>query len=216
MENETRRERERRLHEEEIVASAARVFGAKGFDSASMDEIAAAAEFTKRTVYLYFDSKEDLFFAATLQAFKKLHAALKDAAQSNASGYEKLLGGCRAYYRFSRDDPEHMRLINEFGSVKKKSGGNSQRLRELVKFDDELFQWVAQGISDGKSDGSIRSDLDSMKATFSIIFIMTGFFNQLSMTGTTFLEHFALNPEDFSEYSMELIFSSIKRRETKA
>lgn len=211
MQNETRRDRERKLHEEEIIASAAAVFGAKGFDGASMDEIAARADFTKRTVYLYFDTKEDLFFAAALRAFRTLHAALKGAAKEDASGYERLLGGCRAYYRFFRDDPENMRLINEVGMVKKKAGENSPRLKELMKFDDELFRWVAQGLSEGKVDGSIRSDLDSLKATFSIIFMITGFFNQLSTTGTTYLEHFALNPEDFTEYSMELLFSSLRR-----
>lgn len=216
MQNETRRDRERKLHEEEIIASAAAVFGAKGFDRASMDEIAAAADFTKRTVYLYFEAKEDLFFAAALRAFRTLHEALKDAAKEDASGYEKLLGGCRAYYRFSRDDPENMRLLNEVGLVKKKAGENSSWLKELMKFDDELFQWVAQGLSEGKKDGSIRGDLDSLKATFSIVFIMTGFFNQLSLTGTSFLEHFALNPEEFSEYSMELLFSSLRQREVQA
>lgn len=211
MQNETRRDRERKLHEEEIVASAAAIFGAKGFERASMDEIALAAEFTKRTVYLYFETKEDLFFAAALRAFRTLHDTIKNTAKNDASGYEKLVSGCKAYYRFSRDDPGNMRLINEVGQVRKKSEVNSPRLKELMKFDDELFQWVSQGISEGKGDGSIRSDLDSLKATFSIIFIMTGFFNQLSVTGTTFLEHFALSPEEFSEYSMELLFSSIRR-----
>jgi AcrR family transcriptional regulator len=211
MGNEPRRDRERRAHEQEIIAAAATVFGAKGFDGASMDEIALAAEFTKRTVYLYFDTKEDLFFAAALRAFRTLHVALKDAAKEGASGYERLQGGCRAYYRFSRDDPGNMRLINEVGLVKKKAGENSPMLKELLKFDDELFRWVAQGLSEGKEDGSIRSDLDSLKATFSVIFMMTGFFNQLSTTGTTFLEHFALSPQEFSEYSMELLFSSLRR-----
>lgn len=48
---------------EKLLAAAKRVFLARGYDGASMDEIAAAAETTKRTLYNHFPSKEKLFEA---------------------------------------------------------------------------------------------------------------------------------------------------------
>ncbi len=44
-----------------IIAAATQVFLKKGFESASMDEIAAVAEVSKRTVYQHFGNKEQLF-----------------------------------------------------------------------------------------------------------------------------------------------------------
>jgi len=44
-----------------IVRSAAAEFQARGFDGTSMDQIAARAAVSKRTVYNHFPSKEDLF-----------------------------------------------------------------------------------------------------------------------------------------------------------
>ncbi|WP_343565282.1 TetR/AcrR family transcriptional regulator [Kiloniella sp. b19] len=44
-----------------IMEAGTRIFLEKGFDNASMDEIAAAAEVSKRTVYSHFGSKEELF-----------------------------------------------------------------------------------------------------------------------------------------------------------
>jgi AcrR family transcriptional regulator len=44
-----------------IVAAAIQIFLKKGFESASMDEIAAAAQVSKRTVYQHFTNKEQLF-----------------------------------------------------------------------------------------------------------------------------------------------------------
>jgi len=43
------------------------VFLARGFDGASMGEIAKAAGVSKGTLYVYFDSKESLFTALTIE-----------------------------------------------------------------------------------------------------------------------------------------------------
>jgi AcrR family transcriptional regulator len=44
-----------------IIAAAVQIFLKKGFESASMDEIASAAGVSKRTVYQHFANKEQLF-----------------------------------------------------------------------------------------------------------------------------------------------------------
>jgi AcrR family transcriptional regulator len=47
----------------QILEGARRVFFARGFDAASMGEIAREAKVSKGTLYVYFDSKEALFAA---------------------------------------------------------------------------------------------------------------------------------------------------------
>lgn len=47
----------------QIIDGARQVFLAQGFDAASMGEIARAAGVSKGTLYVYFDSKEELFAA---------------------------------------------------------------------------------------------------------------------------------------------------------
>jgi AcrR family transcriptional regulator len=51
----------------QILDGARRVFLAQGFDGASMGEVARAAGVSKGTLYVYFDSKEALFEALTLE-----------------------------------------------------------------------------------------------------------------------------------------------------
>jgi AcrR family transcriptional regulator len=50
--------------EQTILTSAYRLFHRHGFNRVSMDEIAAAARVTKRTLYYHFRSKDDLIAAA--------------------------------------------------------------------------------------------------------------------------------------------------------
>ncbi|GMA75272.1 hypothetical protein GCM10025880_16890 [Methylorubrum aminovorans] len=52
----------------QILEGARQVFMASGFDGASMGEIAKAANVSKGTLYVYFDSKEALFEALTTEA----------------------------------------------------------------------------------------------------------------------------------------------------
>jgi TetR/AcrR family transcriptional regulator, mexJK operon transcriptional repressor len=54
---------ERRVRETEILASALDVFLRSGFGAATLDELAAAAKVTKRTIYAYFGDKDALFAA---------------------------------------------------------------------------------------------------------------------------------------------------------
>ena len=56
-----RRERERLTKREEILSAARQVFAEKGFQKATLEEIAQVAEFGKGTIYNYFSNKEALF-----------------------------------------------------------------------------------------------------------------------------------------------------------
>jgi AcrR family transcriptional regulator len=60
----------------QILDGARRVFLSAGFDGASMGEIARAAGVSKGTLYVYFDSKEALFEALTLEERAGLAEAL--------------------------------------------------------------------------------------------------------------------------------------------
>jgi AcrR family transcriptional regulator len=56
----------------EIIAAALKVFGTKGFDAARAEDIAAQAGIAKGTIYLYFESKEDIYVAAVQHAIEQL------------------------------------------------------------------------------------------------------------------------------------------------
>ncbi|HVI41362.1 MAG TPA: TetR/AcrR family transcriptional regulator [Anaerovoracaceae bacterium] len=211
MENLLKREKEKLIREKEIIAAAERIFCIKGYEDASMDEIAKEAQFTKRTLYQYFENKEDLYFAVVLKGFKKLFSKITEANKKELTGYEKLEKSCRDYYQFYRDNPEIFSLINYWGHVKSKSSEESRNKSELIQFNNILFQNAAEIIEEGKADGSIQLELDSEKTAISLVYLMTGFFNQLSTTGDNFTQHFSLDKEEFSLYTINLVIKSFKR-----
>jgi AcrR family transcriptional regulator len=54
------RERTRRAVRTEIAATGMRLFLEHGFDAVTMDQIAAAADISRRSLFRYFDTKEDI------------------------------------------------------------------------------------------------------------------------------------------------------------
>lgn len=76
------RDEQRAKTRQELLSAAGRVFAAKGFHAASVDDVAEAAGYTKGAVYSNFDSKEDLFLAlfdesveATVQTLDEIFEA---------------------------------------------------------------------------------------------------------------------------------------------
>ena len=213
MEKLPRREREKLAREADILAAAEKLFTQHGFEQVTMDAVAKEAEFTKRTLYQYFPSKEDLFFAVVIRGFQQMFAYMSGAGEQGTNGFEKLRLVARAYYQFYKDHPAMFRLMTYIGYVKSK-GTRSARREEWLKFDDTIFQSFATLIEAGKTDGSIRADLDATQTAYALAFLLTGFLNMLSVAGATFTAHFSLDQEAFSLSALDLLLDSVRRRET--
>ena len=62
-----RKEREKERRRQQIMVAAKRVFSNKGFNKATMEDIAQEAELSPGTLYLYFKNKEEcLTFSANI------------------------------------------------------------------------------------------------------------------------------------------------------
>jgi len=81
---------------ERILAAAAEVFRTQGYDAA-MDDIAAAADVAKQTLYNQFGSKEELFRLLIAERASALQAPLMDASHS-VKPREVLIRLAREYY----------------------------------------------------------------------------------------------------------------------
>src|SRR4051794_24720133 len=81
----------------EIVGAAMAVFAERGFAAARLDEIARRAGVSKGALYLYFETKEDLFRAVVHQAIAPNILAVKAMAAAHPGPLADLLRGVAAH-----------------------------------------------------------------------------------------------------------------------
>jgi AcrR family transcriptional regulator len=89
-----------------ILEAARKVFAMKGFNEATVDDIADAAGVAKGTVYLYYRSKRDVYVAALKFGIQQMYSALEDQlkAESTTEGKLRALIAVKlAYFDENRD-----------------------------------------------------------------------------------------------------------------
>jgi AcrR family transcriptional regulator len=94
----------------EILDAARVVFARKGFNDATVDDIAEEAGVAKGTVYLYFASKRDIFLKTVIQGTMALQDEVRRsmAAEPDAAG--KVLAFIRTRLEYSERNRDFMRI----------------------------------------------------------------------------------------------------------
>ena len=108
-----RKERERERRRQQIIVAAKRVFSAKGFNKATMEDIAKEAELSPGTIYLYFKNKDELYASLSLRILQYLNIRLEHLIKEGESEPEKSIQDLwNALYDVYEFDP--LIVINMF------------------------------------------------------------------------------------------------------
>jgi AcrR family transcriptional regulator len=149
------------LKREHLVSTAARVFAARGYRSATMDEIAQAAGTAKGTLYLYFEDKESLFYAVfewlTAQTIERNSAVSRE----DASTAERLWALTEGATRFMAEHREWYPLTLEVWAA---GGSTDSRERFATALRDMYKQYrglIADVVRAGQVRGELRANLNA-------------------------------------------------------
>src|SRR5215472_17943922 len=72
------RQHDREVKREAVIRAAAHAFNLKGYHNTSLDDIAAALEVTKPTVYYYVTNKEQLLFECFVAGVEQIREAFRE------------------------------------------------------------------------------------------------------------------------------------------
>ena len=89
-----------------ILEAARKVFAQKGFSAATVDDIAAASGVAKGTLYLYYESKRDIYIAALKFGIEQMYSMVADKLSAVSAPEDKLrtlIAVKLAYFDDNRD-----------------------------------------------------------------------------------------------------------------
>jgi AcrR family transcriptional regulator len=131
-----------------ILEQAIRTFAECGFRGADVQVIADGAGVGKGTVYRYFRSKEDLFWAATFEVMHRLEQFLFQALENVEDAIAKIRASAIAYAQFFEVNPHCLELFIQERAEFRGTGPESHREyhQSLIRrFEDILRQGIASG-----------------------------------------------------------------------
>jgi len=130
----TRRDRERDNHRREILEAAERVFVSKGYEAATVEEIAREAEFAVGTLYNFFEGKEALFLAVADRILEDLATRFDEEV---APWLHQPREAVRRFVELRLQEiTRHEPFFNVFHPL---YCSNGQRARELIRQPDPRF-----------------------------------------------------------------------------
>jgi AcrR family transcriptional regulator len=124
-----------------------------------MDEIAEKAELSKPTLYLYFDSKDDLYTSIVLEDFWKVEERLKESLASDVGFVEKWRSVYLAFVEHCMENPEYILISQHIQARESRQRVSGNILEELDNHTDELLGYMAQLVEEGMEKGLARDDL---------------------------------------------------------
>ena len=171
-----RKIREKEQRRKEILDTAERLFFSRGYDDVSMDGIAHEVELNKATLYLYFKNKEALFAAIVLRGIGILQVKYEECMKTQVPGIAKVTLLGQAYYRFSEEHPDYLRLIKFYGT--ERFSTENPCTAEIGKGYGTCRLILRDAVQEGIADGTIRADIDPWLIS---MYLMISFMGILSM-----------------------------------
>jgi len=210
-----RKEKEKKIRSNDIIDAAEKVIFLKGYELATMDDIAKEAEFSKRTIYIYFNSKEQLYFEIMVRGYKILiemiENALAAATKQNSIDRLKQIG--RTMYQFGTEYPYYFDAIMCYENGEKDfvNGIPDISREECYALGEKIFGYLASSLTDGIKEGAIRSELDITSTAIVLWSCTIGLFNTLRKK-RNYIEHYhKRNPEKLLLEGLDMMMKTIEK-----
>jgi len=140
---------------EKIIESAVECFARTGFDRTKMDDIANLSDVSKGTLYLYFKSKEDLFYGICQSSLKKV----KEQLDGMLITKENLVSDAERFYDYFQKgiNPYHNMVLLEMSVMATR---NPRLRRVLMQHRVNRHQVISEFIGLQIRNGFAREDID--------------------------------------------------------
>jgi len=156
-----RKEREKEIRKESIIDAAEQVIHDRGFDNATMDEIAEKAELGKGTLYLYFKNKSSIYLAVCNRGSKILNGRMAKVLTLDLPGLNLIRKLGETYLEFIRENPIYFNAFSYYESLLDQGlleeSPIAEKCEEHAK---EAMAYIVRSLQIGMQDGSIDHSYD--------------------------------------------------------
>jgi AcrR family transcriptional regulator len=154
------RRRNREKTRQEILDIAFEEFAENGLAGANTDVIAARAQITKRLIFYYFRTKEELFTAVLEAAYSKMRDAERDLKLDRLSPEAAIRHLANFTFDFDNANPEFVRLVTIENIHRGRHLAQSLKAKEMTQ---PIIEQIRHVLARGVEAGLIRPGIDPVE-----------------------------------------------------
>ena len=138
-----------------ILETAAKVFSKKGFQDATIAEIAKVSRTSEASIYDYFTTKENLLFSIPLELMRQLHAVMEYHLKLIRGSINKVYAVLNMQLMFYQEHPEFTAVLLLILKHNRKfiDTESHKEIRKNLRIFDQI-------IEEGAQSGEFRKDIN--------------------------------------------------------
>ena len=88
-----------------VLTTAKHLFATKGVENTNMEDIAQLANYTRRTLYAYFKSRDEISLMVFINDLNARWAYQKKEIEPFYTGLEKIIAWAESFYSYVKENP---------------------------------------------------------------------------------------------------------------
>lgn len=197
------------FHRERILAAAETVFTEKGYDRTTIDDISKASEYSRRTLYAYYEGKEDILYHIIAKGLAALKTDVEAALRSSDDFFIRYDRICGAMQKYHAEYPHSMEYVIRAKTEDIPMEQASPVLLRILSAGTEINERLAEWISQGKEEGIVRQDVHPMKTVYILWSDISALLTMVQTKGGFLEKNFNETAEEFLQYGLRQILRSI-------
>ena len=212
-----RRRKQKERRSQLFIDVAQELFLERGYEGTTIEQIVRGADFSKRTAYLYFENKHDLFSAVVLRGLLRLRDRFEAAIDTTLTGRQQIVRLGREYARAALDAPDYFKLLMEFERRDYYYGKRGDALgpygRRCLEVNDALGEQLNAAIRRGTEDRTFSTDLEPHQFNLMIWAALAGVLQVAVWRRDILPESYGLDAMQLAEAVIERLVPETTRRE---
>ena len=209
METANRKEAIAALHRARIMTAAERLFSEKGYAQTTIDDISKASEYSRRTIYAYYDSKEDILHHIIEKGLRSLKADIESAVKDNAGFTDACRAMCGAMRRYRKVYPHSLDSLKRSGADEIGQAAASDTVKNILRLGTEINEILEALIVRGQKSGEVRKDLVPMLTVYVLSASIDALLALAETKGRFICAQNGVTEEEFLDYGFRQIIDSV-------
>ena len=209
MEQMSKKEAVAALHRVRIMTAAERLFSEKGYAQTTIEDISKASEYSRRTIYTYYESKEDILHHIIEKGLRSLKTDIENAANDNAGFVEAFRAVFRAKSCNRKEYPHSLETLKRSGAAEIERLAASDTLKNILCLGTEINEILEALIVRGQKNGDVRKDVVPVLTVYVLSTSLDSLLALVEKNGKFICAQNGMTEDEFLDYGFRQIINSI-------